>query len=164
MLKFVDVIIGFSEIPDEISLCINISNCPNNCVGCHSSYLKEDIGIELTNLLLMDMIEQHRGITCVCLMGGDREPHSVLMLARAIKVAYPELKVAWYSGKDALPECIKLNIHNFDYIKVGSYIVNKGGLDNPNTNQIMYEINCLSKLEDKWCLTDITHKFWKKSI
>ena len=44
------------------------------------------------------------------------------------------------------------------------YIEEKGGLDNPNTNQIMYEINRLSKLEDKWCLTDITHKFWKKSI
>ena len=44
MLKYVETLITFSEFPDEISLCINISNCPNACVNCHSSYLKEDIG------------------------------------------------------------------------------------------------------------------------
>ena len=51
---------------------------------------------------------------------------------------------------------------NFDYIKLGPYIEEKGPLDNPNTNQIMYEVNRVSKLQDKWILTDITHKFWKK--
>ena len=28
MLKYVDTLVTFSEIPDEISLCINVSNCP----------------------------------------------------------------------------------------------------------------------------------------
>lgn len=162
MLKYVDVIIGFNEVPDEISLCINISNCPNNCKGCHSSYLKKDIGYVLDNESLMTLIKSNKGISCVCLMGGDREPYSILSLARCIKVAFPELKVAWYSGKETLPDCITINIHNFDYIKIGSYVEEKGGLDNPNTNQVMYEVNCVSKLQDKWLLTDITHKFWKK--
>ena len=27
-LKFVDTMVTFSEIPDEITLCFNISNCP----------------------------------------------------------------------------------------------------------------------------------------
>ena len=36
--------VTFSEFPNEISLCINISQCVCNCSGCHSSYLAEDIG------------------------------------------------------------------------------------------------------------------------
>ena len=28
MLKYVDILVGFSEVPNEISLCIEISNCP----------------------------------------------------------------------------------------------------------------------------------------
>ena len=45
MLKYVNTEITFSEVPDEITLCINISNCPCHCKGCHSPYLAEDIGI-----------------------------------------------------------------------------------------------------------------------
>ena len=44
MLKYIDTKVTFAEVPNEISLCINISNCPCNCKGCHSSYLAEDIG------------------------------------------------------------------------------------------------------------------------
>ena len=44
MLKYVDTLVTFSEIPDEITLCINISNCPCKCPGSHSSYLAQDIG------------------------------------------------------------------------------------------------------------------------
>ena len=162
MLKYVDTLVGFREIPDEICLCINISNCPNHCFGCHSEYLKEDIGEILDCDSLIKLIDSNKGISCVTFMGGDSEPHQVLTLARMIKVAYDNLKVAWYSGKTTIPECISINIHNFDYIKLGPYIEEKGPLDNPNTNQIMYEVNCVSKLQDKWVLTDITHKFWKK--
>lgn len=38
----------FAEVPDEVTLAINISNCPCQCKGCHSSYLAQDIGTELT--------------------------------------------------------------------------------------------------------------------
>ena len=48
MIKYTDTQIVFSEIPDEITLAINISNCQNNCPGCHSPYLKQNIGKELT--------------------------------------------------------------------------------------------------------------------
>ena len=58
MLKYVDTLVGFREIPDEISLCINISNCPNNCEGCHSSYLKKDIGTPLTYIELKNLLKK----------------------------------------------------------------------------------------------------------
>ena len=48
MLKYTTCEVTFAEVPDEINLCINISNCPNNCKGCHSPWLKEDNGTPLT--------------------------------------------------------------------------------------------------------------------
>ena len=47
MLKYHSSYIGFREIPDGITICINISNCPNNCVGCHSPWLLKNEGIKL---------------------------------------------------------------------------------------------------------------------
>ena len=47
MIKYTEYIIGYREFPDEMSLLINISGCPNHCPGCHSKYLQEDIGEEL---------------------------------------------------------------------------------------------------------------------
>ena len=48
MLKYVNYDIVFQEFPDEVTLAINLSLCPNGCPGCHSAYLKDDIGEELT--------------------------------------------------------------------------------------------------------------------
>ena len=60
MLKYVDTKVTFAEVPNEISLCINISNCPCKCPNCHSSYLAEDIGTALSEdqlLSLMRIVE-----------------------------------------------------------------------------------------------------------
>lgn len=151
MLKYVDTMITFSEFPDEISLCINISNCPNHCIGCHSPELTNDIGELLYPEILYALIDKNDGITCVGIMGGDSESKYVNTLAKIIKDAY-NLKVGWYSGKQELSKDIELN--NFNYIKLGSYIEELGGLDNPSTNQRMY-------LVDNNKLIDITSKFWK---
>jgi anaerobic ribonucleoside-triphosphate reductase activating protein len=160
-MKYVNYEITFSEIPDEISLCINISNCPNNCTNCHSSYLKKDIGTELTYEILQNLINENKGITCVCFMGGDKTPEDVLSLARFIRETCDNIKIGWYSGRNELPTCIELNLQNFDYIKLGAYIEEKGPLNNPNTNQKMYEICRISKLPEKFICNDITYKFWK---
>jgi anaerobic ribonucleoside-triphosphate reductase activating protein len=155
MLKYVDTLVSFQEVPDEITLCINISNCPCHCEGCHSPYLAEDIGVELTVDTLTNLIKNNKGITCVCLMGGDNDPKQINLLAKVIKSLYP-YKVAWYSGSTKLaPEII---IHNFDYIKLGPYIEEFGPLNNPNTNQKMFKIN--HQLDPIEC-ENITYKFWK---
>lgn len=154
MLKYVDTLVSFQEIPDEISLCINISNCPNNCPGCHSSYLKDDVGIPLTYVELMQLISQNQGISCVCFMGGDKEPWEVQRLAQRVKEK--GLKAAWYSGKSEIPEDIRLV--NFDYVKLGPYIEEKGPLNSRNTNQVMYKIDHIA---DRPFVVDITSRFWK---
>lgn len=158
MLKYVDAVVTFAEIPDEITLCINLSNCPCHCEGCHSSYLAEDIGIILDKNELFYLLKQYKGITCVCFMGGDAEPYQVLTLAREIKENLKDLKVGWYSGRDKLPAGIELNLQNFDYLKLGPYIKEKGPLNCKTTNQKMYEIKYDS---EDYFMEDITYKFWK---
>lgn len=155
MLKYVDTLVSFQEIPDEISLCINISNCPNNCPGCHSAYLKDDVGTPLTYTELMRILKDIRGITCVCFMGCDKEPWEIQRLAQFVKEK--GLKVAWYSGKQELHEDIRLA--NFDYVKLGPYIEELGPLTSRTTNQVMYKIDHLA---DRPFVVDITSRFWKK--
>lgn len=103
MVKYVDTLVTFAEFPNEISLCINISGCPNNCPGCHSPYLAQDIGEVLNKESLFRLIEANKGISCVGLMGGDQAPNTINWLAKCIKEQYPELKVGWYSGRNTLP-------------------------------------------------------------
>ena len=145
MLRYVDTIIGFSEVPDEISLCVNFSGCEIRCEGCHSSYLWEDIGEELTLDGLDALIGRNEGITCVCFMGGD--PMWIGAYARHVRKNHP-IKIAWYTGLDMIPR--EIDLSDFDYVKLGRYDKESGGLDNPKTNQRMYEIK------------DITYKFQKK--
>lgn len=163
MLKYHSNYIGFREIPDEITLCINISNCPNNCIGCHSPHLKEDVGESLNPISLENMITSNTGITCVCFMGGDNSPATVNWLAYLVKHTY-NLKSAWYSGKPEISRSIDVSF--FDYIKIGPYIEEKGPLDNPDTNQILYQIEWLNDRDStigqsKFNLKNITYKFWK---
>ena len=153
MLKYVGAVVTFAEIPDEITLCINISNCPNRCKGCHSQYLWEDKGTPLDLQHLTDLIDGNTGISCVCLMGGDANPDDVDYVAESIKDYYPGLKVAWYSGKNELSKDIDIN--NFDYIKIGSYDEELGPLDSPTTNQVFYIV-------EDGKLYDQTYRFWKK--
>ena len=161
MLKYVDTLVSFSEVPDEISLCINISNCPCKCEGCHSSYLAEDIGDLLTVFELTKLIRKNKGITCVAFLGGDSNPKYVNSLAIWVNTNFPELKVAWYSGRQEISD--KIDLQYFNYVKVGPYIKDKGPLTDRNTNQKMYKVIPFVDCNGQWCaqLTDITFKFWK---
>ena len=152
MLKYVDTKVTFAEVPNEISLCINISNCPCNCKGCHSSYLAENIGNELNSNSIKELINNNKGITCICFMGGDSNPSEVDALAQFIKIYFP-IKIAWYSGRQELSKDINLN--NFDFIKLGPYIEELGPLNSETTNQKFYKIE-----EGKFI--DITDIFWSK--
>lgn len=160
MLKYLNTQVTFSEVPDEITLCINISNCPCHCIGCHSSYLAEDIGEKLTLDKIYKLIENNEGITCICFMGGDSSPKEIDMFARCIKDLY-DIKVAWYSGRQELSKDI--NLKWFDYIKLGPYKEECGPLNSKTTNQRMYKV-VTDNYEDGtsgYELVDITNKFWK---
>lgn len=163
MLKYVDARVVFQEIPDEITLAINISNCPCHCKGCHSSYLAEDIGTPLDEDSLVELLLNNKGITCIAFMGGDLDPEYINWLASIMRDMndsepgnWADVKIAWYSGRQELSPDIDLR--NFDYIKLGPYIEEKGPLSSRTTNQVMLQI-------DNSCgrsiVKDITSRFWK---
>lgn len=153
MLKFTDYDIVFQEIPTEVTLAINLSLCPNNCIGCHSPQLREDIG-DILNKESLDLLINKYGtaITCISLMGGDGDTETIAILAQYIKQR--GYRSAWYSGRQDLPP--NFRIECFDYVKLGPYIEALGGLDNPNTNQRLYRIIGQH-------ITDITHLMTKSN-
>lgn len=153
MLKYVDTKITFSEVPDEISLCINISNCPCQCKGCHSSYLVQDIGNPLNKIVLSKLLEDNKGISCVSFMGGDSDTTHIVALASYVKT-HTNLKVAWYSGRSELANIVSKQLQWFDYIKLGPYKEEFGPLNSRTTNQRFYKVNGKE-------LVDITYKFYR---
>ena len=156
----------FEEIPDEVTLAIEITNCPGMCEGCHSPWLREDIGEKLTVGRLSDLIDQNKGITCICFMGEGKDPEALKSLAFSIHLRndFP-YKVALYSGRDEVEQDYD---RFFDYIKVGPYIPSRGPLNKDTTNQRLYEVEWLYDKDDmangtiKTRRHDITYKFWNK--
>ena len=151
MLKYVDTDIVFQEIPDEVTLAVNLSGCPCRCPGCHSKHLWSDIGkpidAECIDRLLRPCLSS---ITCLALMGGDAHPDEVDSLLLHIRRQYPKLHTAWYSGRSLLSPAV--DIAHLDYLKLGPYLAHLGPLNNARTNQRFYKI-------DNRQMHDITHRF-----
>lgn len=140
MLKYTDYDIVFQEIPDEVTLAINLSNCPHRCPGCHSPQLQQNIGKELNEEVLSDLLRRYESsITCVCFMGGDAAPDKLCRLAEFVKENWSgKIKTAWYSGCNTINNCALL--HPFNFVKLGAYVEAFGGLDKETTNQRLYKI------------------------
>ena len=156
MLRCFNYSIVFQEVPNEVSLAINISGCPNRCPDCHSKHLWEDVGEDMTTDFVESLVSKYeKDITCVCFMGGDNDQESVVNLAEDIKKRHGDLKIAWYSGKDGFPN---LPMDSIDYMKVGGYRSDCGGLDKATTNQRMYK-KC-----NEGHFVDITEMFRKQKV
>lgn len=169
MIKYVpeDTQVVFREIPDEITLAINVSNCQHHCEGCHSPYLREDIGEELTVEVLDKLLEKNDGVSCVCFMGEGNDPEALHKLILHLKEKDKSLAVALYSGADDVTD--EFYWENLDYIKIGHYNSECGPLDNENTNQRLYIGGCVvfGSVEEvngvkRFGWKDITSSFWKK--
>lgn len=156
MLKYTTAEVTFREVPDEVTLCINISNCPIHCPDCHSKELWGDIGEELTKSKLCSLIEENKGITCICFLGGDSDIFYLRKLIIYIRSIYKNLRIGWYSGQDELHPIMLCEL---DYYKYGSYKKEFGGLDCPTTNQKLY----VTDRSTGKC-KNITYKFWKTDV
>lgn len=139
MLRYYNFDVVCAEIPDQITLAINLSGCPNRCAGCHSPWLWEEVGEPLTEEVLERLVTRYEGaIDCLCLMGGDGDPAAIDRLAGWVRSHHPELLVGWYSGRQQL--AVEVAPSHLDFLKLGPYIEALGGLRAPTTNQRLYRI------------------------
>ena len=153
-MRYESSLVTFTEVPDEISLCFNISGCPCFCEGCFEPWLREDIGEYLTYYELERVYKKNKHVSCICFLGGDAYYDDIAKLVMEFRRAYPELKFAMYSGRQEMnPFLSKI----LDYYKVGPYIKACGPLDCNTTNQRFYK-----KINGNW--EDITYRFQEKKI
>lgn len=151
MLKYLYCKEVFNEIPKEITLGISISGCQIRCAGCHSRELWEDKGEPLTVENVEKLLEAHKGVTCLLLLGGE---HDIDALISIFHYFHSSIKTAWYCGLDMIPKD-KMDIIKFlDYYKIGHFDIDLGGLSSSTTNQRLYMIE--SQGDGSYWETDIT--------
>ena len=158
MIKYKNYMVVFEEIPDKVTLAVNITNCQNRCVGCHSPELRQNIGNELTTNEIDKMIKENDGINCFLFMGEGNDQETLIKLMEYIKRTYPLLDLALYSGRETVESELLCYL---DFIKVGPFIPEYGPLNKKTTNQKLFQISHeLNRID--YFITDITSKFWKK--
>ena len=79
--------ISLLEVPNEISLCLNISECPCKCKGCSEPYLQESRGTPLTIEFLNRLLDKYKNynLTCISFMGGDSDHIYLLDILKYVK-------------------------------------------------------------------------------
>ena len=177
MLKYVPEMtsVVLEEIPDRLTLAVEVSNCRGNCPGCHSPFLREDVGEELTAEVIDRLVGDNFGVNCFLFLGEGRDPAALLALAAHVRSR--GLAVALYSGREDLEDALW---EAFDYVKVGPYRAECGPLNARTTNQRLYR--ALAEGEEAISgagnapasgpvitragrhFADITARFWRRGI
>lgn len=168
MLKFYDMAVTFSEFPDEVALCINITGCPCHCEGCSEPWLHRDSGTPLTPQAVQALIDAYPDCTVFGLMGGDADHAGVAEIADYVH-DHSTMKVGMYSGFDEIDDELARHL---DYYKVGRWIMPPkepahwgdqpcGPLEYPGTNQRFYRCE---HGKDFCALINETAKFQKYPI
>lgn len=157
-LKYYDYATVFEEVPGHISLALNLTGCRHHCPGCHSRHLWQDTGIPLLPALPAFLTRYQGLVSCICFMGGEQNISQLLLAMFAAK--REGYHICLYTGS---PD-IRRMVHYFgslcDYIKVGEYDQQRGGLASPTTNQRMY---ALEHTGNTVTLTDITSTFFRSA-
>ena len=135
--------IVFQEVPNEVSLLFQITGCRLRCKGCHSPELwNRNHGIELTNKYFLKRLTAYKGlITCALFFGG--EWHKDELIEKFIIAKQNNIKTCLYTGENEVSGDV---LEHLDYVKVGKWNAEYGGLNDPNTNQLFLNLNTGEKL------------------
>lgn len=164
MIKYVPEMtnVVLEEIPDKVSLAIDISGCLGDCEGCHSPFLRTDVGEPLTPEVIDALIADNFGVNCFLFLGEGRDQQALLALAGHIRHAHPKMALALYSGRGRVEDAV---FAAFDYVKTGPYRPARGPLNNPGTNQRLYHVSHHAGGDGtRYSLEDITSRFWHRGI
>lgn len=139
MLKYYSTDVVLQEVPNEISLAFYCTGCPNRCKNCHSPWLREDIGCPIDVGNIVNIVnDKGRGCSCILFMGGDWYENELIDILILLRKKFPDKKLALYSGYNDVSDKLKSCLN---YLKVGPYIEEFGGLDSPITNQVFLNLD-----------------------
>ena len=138
MFKALPPQIVFQEVPDEVSLAFTITGCPLRCQGCHSQETwNRELGLALTPSLFENYLLQYQAmITCVLFFGGEWNSECLVQRLQMAKVH--GLKTCLYTGLERVPQRISRHL---DYLKIGPWLTEKGGLNESTTNQRLINLH-----------------------
>ena len=175
VLKYpvVNTDITFNELPDKMAYAIELGECKQHCVGCHSPELQEE-DVPLTSLL--DILEEAQdaidaGANAIVVMGGTNNKHisaeSLISLLSALSDIAP---TGLYSGSEDEEHDKMIAVEGHcTWLKTGPYVDTLGGIESERTNQRFYRITGQYDIDAQYNLValrpwfvDETHKFWKR--
>lgn len=148
-LKYYTKQVVFQEVPDEVSLSFSIAGCPHNCNGCSwKNTLSSLSTTELTDEKYEKMLNHYKGLaTCVLFLGGEWNKEDLqkkLSLAKSFG-----FKTCLYTGLE-MNQIDESILTDLDYIKVGPYVEQLGGLCSKNTNQKFIDLKNKEVLNNRF--------------
>lgn len=150
--------IVFQEVPDEISLALSISGCDLGCKGCHSAQTwGYTHGEKLTEEKIINFINKYKGMfSCFLFYGGEWLEEELIVFFSIIKKH--NIKICLYTGLTF--DEFKLKnyqlLNYLDFLKVGRWIKERGGLNSLTTNQIFLSVK---KDRDNFIFKNLNYKF-----
>ena len=101
---------------------------------------------------LRERLRRYAGLlTCVLFLGGEWQPENLLTLLRVARDEFG-LKTCLYTGLER-EEVPPMLLPELSFLKTGRWLPERGGLDNPNTNQ---------RFTDLQTGEDLTALFWRR--
>lgn len=152
MLLYANTGISELEIPNKRSLVIYISECINNCKGCHTPYLHTKYGDKLKDNFesIFRVYQNYFDVLCILGEGKGTKEEQEEIKYYCEYAHLNDKEFCLYSGRDCNIEEWMLN---FDYVKLGSYKEEYGPLTSKTTNQRLFK----RKID---LFEDITYLFW----
>lgn len=132
--------IGFSEIPNNISVLFYAQGCKHHCLGCHNEELWEfSGGTYYTDDDIRKKMEKYKNVcNWVCWLGGDAvfQPKRLVEISNICKEM--GFKVALYTGfkKSELDAEI---LDCIDVLVDGKWDSTLGGVESDTTNQRVFK-------------------------
>lgn len=143
-MRILNYFTSFQEVPDKLSLCFSVYGCPHNCKNCSWKDEKNFLNLTVTDIL--EIVDKNKEfIDCVCFLGGEWEPEFKTILSSCREMG---LLTCLYTGLEDITDNDILS--NLNYVKVGPYIENLGGLQSKTTNQKFIDLKTYECLNYKF--------------
>ena len=138
-MKINTISIGFSEVPNNISVLLYAQGCHHRCKGCHNSELWTfDGGFFYDDDAIREKLATYSKVCgWVCWLGGDAtyQPERLREVNKICKDM--GFKVSLYTGHK-LSDLTPVMLEDVDMVVDGKWDSDLGGVESDTTNQKTY--------------------------